>query len=137
VVVADNCSDDTAAIASAEGAEVIVRVDPTLRGKSYAVNFAIRHLERNRPDIVIVVDADCSIARGSIDQLARLCARTGRPVQALCLMRAPVNSRVTTRIGEFAWAVKNQVRPVGLHRLGLPCQLMGAGMALPWSRIGK
>jgi hypothetical protein len=62
---------------------VIVRVDPTLRGKSYAVNFAIRHLERNRPDIVIVVDADCSIARGSIDQLARLCARTGCRISRL------------------------------------------------------
>jgi cellulose synthase/poly-beta-1,6-N-acetylglucosamine synthase-like glycosyltransferase len=40
-----------------------------------------------------------------------------------------------TKIGEFASTVKNQVRPLGLHRLGMPCQLMGTGMAFPWGRI--
>jgi cellulose synthase/poly-beta-1,6-N-acetylglucosamine synthase-like glycosyltransferase len=31
--------------------------------------------------------------------------------------------------------VKNWVRPLGLHALGLPCQLMGTGMAFPWNVI--
>src|SRR5579862_5621655 len=35
VVIADNCSDDTAAIAAAAGAEVIERRDPTQRGKGF------------------------------------------------------------------------------------------------------
>jgi cellulose synthase/poly-beta-1,6-N-acetylglucosamine synthase-like glycosyltransferase len=135
LVVADNCSDDTAIIAAAEGADVIVRTDPTRRGKSYALDFAIRHLELDRPDVVIMIDADCNVAAGSIDQLARLCARTARPAQALYLMRVPKNARITTRIAEFAWTVKNRVRPTGLRRLGLPCQLMGTGMAFPWSCI--
>jgi cellulose synthase/poly-beta-1,6-N-acetylglucosamine synthase-like glycosyltransferase len=39
------------------------------------------------------------------------------------------------QIAEFAWTVKNLVRPTGLHRLGFPCHLMGSGMAFPWSRI--
>ena len=38
LVVADNCSDDTAAVALASGAEVTVRVDPVLRGKGYALD---------------------------------------------------------------------------------------------------
>jgi len=29
--------------------------------------------------------------------------------------------------------VKNWVRPLGLRALGLPCQLMGTGMAFPWA----
>jgi cellulose synthase/poly-beta-1,6-N-acetylglucosamine synthase-like glycosyltransferase len=33
---------------------------------------------------------------------------------------------------EFAWLVKNQVRPMGSFRLGRACHLMGTGMALPW-----
>jgi cellulose synthase/poly-beta-1,6-N-acetylglucosamine synthase-like glycosyltransferase len=53
-------------------------------------------------------------------------------VQALYLMQAPANAGTKMRIAEFSWLVKNQVRPSGLHRLGLPCHLMGSGMAFPW-----
>ena len=134
IVIADNCSDDTAGIATREGAEVIVRTDPLRRGKGYALDCSIRHLERDPPDIVVMLDADCQLSAGSIDRLARDCARTGRPVQALYLMRAPEGAGLKTRIAEFAWIVKNQVRPTGLHRVGLPCQLMGTGMAFPWER---
>jgi cellulose synthase/poly-beta-1,6-N-acetylglucosamine synthase-like glycosyltransferase len=135
IVVADNCSDETAAIAAVEGAEVIVRSDSTRRGKGYALDFGVRHLELDAPDIVIVVDADCLVATGSIDRLARLCAHAGRPIQALYLMHAGKDTGLRMRIAEFAWAVKNHVRPEALRRLGLPCQLMGTGMAFPWSCI--
>jgi cellulose synthase/poly-beta-1,6-N-acetylglucosamine synthase-like glycosyltransferase len=135
IVVADNCSDDTAVIAAAEGAEVIERRDLTLRGKGYALDFGVRHLEREPPQIVVIVDADCQVAAGSIDRLSRLCSRSQRPVQALYLMRAGEGASIKMRIAEFAWAVKNQVRPLGSSRLGLPCQLMGTGMAFPWPRI--
>src|SRR5580698_3636168 len=42
IVVADNCSDQTASIAAAEGAEVIVRSDSIRRGKGYALDFGVR-----------------------------------------------------------------------------------------------
>jgi glycosyltransferase involved in cell wall biosynthesis len=135
IVVADNCTDDTAVIAAAEGAETIARADPTRRGKGYALDFGIRHLEADAPDVVIIIDADCHVMPGAIDRLARVCLKSARPVQALYLMFAPEGAAFMTRIGEFAWTVKNHVRPLGLHHLGLPCQLMGTGMAFPWSRI--
>jgi cellulose synthase/poly-beta-1,6-N-acetylglucosamine synthase-like glycosyltransferase len=137
LVVADNCNDETAAVASAQGAEAIVRSDPQHRGKGYALHFGIRHLKSDSPEIVIVIDADCIVAAGAIDRLARVCKITNRPIQALYLMRYPQNAGPTTRIAEFAWIVKNQVRPLGLHRLHLPCQLMGTGMAFPWQRIAS
>src|SRR4029077_10387036 len=40
LVVADNCTDTTAALARAAGAEVLERNDPTRRGKGYALAFA-------------------------------------------------------------------------------------------------
>jgi len=135
LVVADNCSDDTAAVATAEGAEVIARANQTLRGKGYALDFGVRYLAHDAPDIVIVMDADCQVAEGSIDRLARLCAQTSRPIQALYLMRAPEGAGAMARISEFAWMIVNQVRPTGLRRLGLPCKLCGTGMAFPWSCI--
>jgi cellulose synthase/poly-beta-1,6-N-acetylglucosamine synthase-like glycosyltransferase len=135
VVVADNCTDETAVLAAARGAEVLVRTDMLRRGKGYALDFGIRHLESDAPEIVLVVDADCRLAPAALDRLARLSHRSARPVQALYLMRASEDAGLKMRVAEFAWVVKNQVRPLGLHRLGLPCQLMGTGMAFPWACI--
>src|SRR5947207_15860225 len=44
LLIADNCTDDTAAIVHAAGVEVIVRADPARRGKGYALEFGVRHL---------------------------------------------------------------------------------------------
>jgi len=135
VVVADNCADDTAALAVAGGAEVLERADRERRGKGYALDFGVRHLERNPPEIVLIIDADCAVESGAVERLIHLCLATARPVQALYLMHAPEGAGLKTRIAEFAWLVKNQVRALGRHRLGLPCQLMGTGMAFPWPTI--
>lgn len=135
LVVADNCADSTASAARGAGAEVIERSDPAHRGKGYALDFGVRHLEQDPPDVVVVIDADCDIAPGTLDRLARLAAASGRPVQSLYLMRAMGGGGFSIRVAEFAWIIKNQVRPLGLHRLGLPCQLMGTGMAFPWRLI--
>ena len=135
LVVADNCDDDTATIAKAAGAEVVERREPTRIGKGFALDFGLKHLSRDPPAIVIIIDADCRLASGTIAQLATTCATTRRPVQALDLMTAPDDSSVNHRLAEFAWRVKNWVRPLGLHALGLPCQLMGTGMAFPWDII--
>jgi cellulose synthase/poly-beta-1,6-N-acetylglucosamine synthase-like glycosyltransferase len=140
LVVADNCSDTTAAIALHAGASVLERYDHLARGKSYALDYGVRHLAVQPPEMVIIIDADCMVMPGAIDRLARLSMATQRPVQALYLMQAPqapLNAGLKMRIAEFAWIVKNQVRPLGFHRLGLPCQLMGTGMAFPWTLIGK
>lgn len=135
LVVADNCTDDTAETAAAAGAEVIERNDQERRGKGYALDFGVRHLRDDSPEVVIFIDADCQVNAGTINRLAHLCGQTTRPVQALYLMHSPEGAGLKTRIAEFAWLVKNQVRPLGYHRLGLPCQLMGTGMAFPWSCI--
>jgi cellulose synthase/poly-beta-1,6-N-acetylglucosamine synthase-like glycosyltransferase len=135
LVVADNCSDDTATLAKAGGAEVIERNDPTRRGKGYAMDWGVQHLSSNPPQIVIFVDADCRLADGAVDSLACTCARTGRPVQALYLMTAPIISEINHQVAEFSWRVKNWLRPLGLRALKLPCQLVGSGMAFPWAII--
>jgi cellulose synthase/poly-beta-1,6-N-acetylglucosamine synthase-like glycosyltransferase len=137
LVIADNCVDNTAALARSEGAEVIERSDSQRRGKGYALDYGVRHLEHDPPEVVIIMDADCRVSPGSIDKLARLCSTSSRPIQALYLMHASQDAGLKMRIAEFAWIVKNQARPEGLHRLGLPCQLMGTGMAFPWLRISK
>ena len=135
IVIADNCSDDTATVARAADVEAIERNDPANRGKGYALDFGLKALRSDPPAIVVVIDADCRLQAGALDQLAKTCAVTKRPAQALYLMTAPDESPINYRVAEFAWRVKNWVRPLGLNALKLPCQLMGTGMAFPWEAI--
>lgn len=135
LVVADNCTDDTASIATVLGAEVVERNDPLRIGKGYALDWGVDHLRADPPEILIILDADCCFSDGSIDQLATTCQTKGRPAQALNLMKAPADLGESFQLAEFAWRVKNWVRPLGLQALGLPCQLTGTGMAFPWEII--
>ena len=132
VVVADNCSDDTAAIARDCGAEVLVRENATLRGKGYALDHGVRHLAAAPPAAVVVVDADCDVAPGAIDKIFRQCQQFGRPVQALYSMQVGAGNATVSPISEFAWRLRVMVCPIGMHKLGGPCNLMGSGMAIPW-----
>lgn len=135
LVVADNCSDDTAMQAISAGAEVIERHDVERRGKGYALDYGVRHLEQDPPEVLIIIDADCMVHGDTLDMLSQQCITNQRPVQAMYLMRSPPGAGLKTKVAEFAWAVKNLARPLAYHRLGLPCQLMGTGMAFPWPLI--
>jgi len=132
VVVADNCTDNTAAIAAAARVEVTQRHDLIKVGKGYALDWGLRYLKDDPPSIVIIVDADCRFSGDSVRILADACTSTGKPVQALNLMDAPDESPIDYRVAMLAFRVKNLVRPLGLKAFNLPCQLMGTGMAFPW-----
>ncbi|HSM80219.1 MAG TPA: glycosyltransferase family 2 protein, partial [Nodosilinea sp.] len=133
VVVADNCTDSTAAEARQAGATVIERQHDTQRGKGYALDFGLGHLAAAAPDIVIFVDADCTLHPGSLAALAHQAHRTQRPVQAVYLMEKPPSPGLKDGVSAFAFKVKNWVRPLGLYGLGQPCLLTGTGIALPWA----
>lgn len=137
IVVADNCTDDTAAVCAANGAQVLLRNEPERRGKGYAMAWAIADLKSEPPDFVLFVDADCRLQSDFLSRSLTYCARMKRPVQALYLMTSPAGSQGSQRVAEFAWRLKNWVRPLGLHRLGRPVQLMGTGMMFPWKVISS
>jgi len=134
IVIADNCTDDTADVARAAGAEVITRTEPERRGKGYALAFGIDHLESDPPDVVIIIDADCRLTPGSVDALVERSTQTRRPVQADYVSR-PAERSPLSMISALAMLVRNRVRPRGLRRVGLPCHLTGTGMAFPWKVI--
>lgn len=135
VVVADNCNDQTASIAKSMGAFVLERFNLQHRGKGYALDHAMKYLVNNAPDIVIIVDADCIVADNLVATLASECMNLQRPVQANYLMTFEQKTGLKQQVTEFAWLVKNTVRPLGYKTLGFPCQLMGTGMAFLWKDL--
>ncbi len=134
LVVADNCTDETAEVARQLGAEVVERCDDVRRGKGYALQYGAEHLARvgPRPDVLVVVDADCEVNATGVAALARTAVESGRPVQSLNLTEDDPNPGPLQAVAALAFRFKNLVRTLGASRLGWPCHLMGTGMALPW-----
>lgn len=135
IVVADNCSDDTAALARPAGADAIERNDDSRCGKGYALQFGVDHLRGDPPETVVFIDADCRPAPGAIERIAARAAYTQRPVQALYLMETPSGAKPKSAVSAFAWLLMNRVRMSGLQTIAGVTRLTGSGMALPWRLI--
>lgn len=134
LVVADNCTDRTAEIARYHGARVLERREPARRGKGYAIEHGMRALAADPPDVVVILDADCEIDATSLSSIASEAHRLGRPVQAEYTL-APADESALSRVGAFAFTVRNRVRARGLARMGAPIHLTGTGMAFPFGLL--
>ncbi len=132
IVVADNCTDRTAAIGREWGATVLERHHDTDRGKGFAMDFALDYLRAAPPDVVLFLDADCQITAPEVRRLVDYAGRQQRPVQSLYLMQLPDAPTTQHRFSAFAFKFKNHVRMQGLSRLHGPIVLSGSGMAFPW-----
>jgi hypothetical protein len=130
VVIADNCTDDTAEIARAAGAQVLERTDPTARGKGHAIAWALEYLLPRRPtiDAVVILDADCTVTRNLLSALETPLLAGAAAVQADYVVSNPTESWAAG-LRFAAFRLINTVRPLGKDRLGLSCGLLGTGMA--------
>jgi 1,2-diacylglycerol 3-beta-glucosyltransferase len=141
-VVADNCSDTTASVAGASGAEVMVRDQPDARGKGQALRWAIDRLlaEPEPPDAIVIVDAD-SVADPLL--LAALAAELedGHDVVQADYTLLEESGHVTSEMAQAGFLLFHRVRFLGRARLGMPANLVGNGMlfsrrlldAHPWT----
>lgn len=135
VVIADNCTDQTAALARAQGATVIERTDPARRGKGHALEYGRAFIAQQRAheaaEVVAIVDADCLPRPGAIAALVETAQRRGAAVQGAYLMEPPPGADAVVRVSCFAFLVKNLVRQLALDRLAGAALLQGSGMAFP------
>jgi 1,2-diacylglycerol 3-beta-glucosyltransferase len=132
IVIADNCSDGTAACAREAGVEVWERTDPGNRGKGYALAWALERLfaEPQPPDAVVMVDADCTVSANLLDAVARHLADGAEAIQVDYVAGNPEDSP-TAALRFAGFALADTVRFLGKERLGLSCGLVGTGMAFP------
>lgn len=129
IVIADNCSDRTAAAARATGAEVWERSDSARRGKGHALAWAFeRVLEDDSIKAVCVIDADCRPSRNFLSAAATRIQEGADAVQARYLVSNPERSAATA-LRWAGFALFNVVRPLGRDQLGLSSGLLGTGMA--------
>lgn len=133
-VVADNCSDATADVAAAAGAVCLVRNDPTRTGKGYALEFGIRAVLADDPDVVVILDADCQLNSEALRELGSL-------LKSCDVAQASVRScNADDGPGSYVAAVGSIVDDAvatGLDRLGRSVALRGTGMAFRHAVFGR
>ena len=128
LVVADNCTDDTAAIARAAGATVIERQDATLRGKGYALQFAFGHSlrEARAGAMNAVVDADAEVSTNLLEAFASRLERGAQAVQVHYGVLDPHGSW-RTRLLAIAMAAYHIVRSRARERQRVSSGIRGNG----------
>lgn len=130
-VVADNCTDATAAVARAAGAVVYERVDPARVGKGYALTYGLSQIlarEGRDNDGVVIIDADSEVAPDFLRVLARYLQGGAQAIQAYYSVQNAGASDVAM-LRYVALCLYHYLRPLGRARLGLSAGLRGNGMA--------
>jgi len=127
LVIADNCSDDTAALARTAGASVLERFDHTLRGKGYALRAGFEH-SRNEAwaDAVAVVDADAEVSGNLLEACAARLEHGAHAVQVHYGVLNPWGSW-RTRLLTVAMAAYHVVRSRARERQRVSCGIRGNG----------
>ena len=145
VVIADNCTDDTARVARAAGAEVLVRDEPEVRGKGQALRWAIERLLAREapPAAVVVVDADTTADPNLLAGLVSRLEDGAEVVQGESLLVDDGSPEQALRAAAFL--LVNRTKPSGRSVLGLAVALQGNGMLFsrrvltdhPWSAFSS
>jgi cellulose synthase/poly-beta-1,6-N-acetylglucosamine synthase-like glycosyltransferase len=126
LVIADNCSDDTAALARAAGAKVLERKSETERGKGYALHHAFERLPAE-VDAAVVIDADTVASPNLLDAFAARLEAGAQALQADYAVRNP-NAAWRTRLMAIALGAFHIVRSRARERFGVSAGLRGNGM---------
>ena len=102
VVIADNCTDDTALIAMQEGCEVWKREDITLRGKGHALAWAFRRPHISSYDAAVVVDADTTVSSNLLQAFDREIICGHAVIQARYIFEFPPDTSIWLRLISYA-----------------------------------
>ncbi len=135
VVIADNCDDNTAEIATAAGALAIERQHEILRGKGHALAFGINFsADAAWADAVAVIDADTIV---SPNFLVAFAARIEAGAQVLQANYGVLNPDASwrTRLITIAYGAFHGVRGRARERLKVSSGLRGNGMGFTHANL--
>ena len=145
IIIADNCDDKTAAIASSMGAKVLERFNPVQKGKGYALKWCFEQLLKSEAyDAFVIIDADTLASKNILQVLNSYLNNGAEAIQCSDLVKPQLNSWSSeiTRIGLLLY---NYVKPLGKKIINCSAGLRGNGMCfsasllkrIPWQAFSQ
>ena len=130
IVIADNCTDDTADLARAAGVTAYERSDADRRGKGYALEWALARLlaeDGGWTDAVLVFDADTLADAAFLRQMDARLQAGSLALQAQYNVLDPFHNWRTALL-YCALLLHNRLRPLARQTWGATTLLKGNGM---------
>ncbi|MCX7748922.1 MAG: glycosyltransferase [Clostridia bacterium] len=137
-VIADNCSDKTAEIASRHGAIVFERINSEERGKGYALEWMFNKIfmMENKYDAIAVFDADNLVTSNYLLEINKQLMKGHKVVQGYIDSKNPFDSWITCSYSIAFW-LSNRIFQLPRYYLGLSCSLCGTGFAVDLEVLKK
>jgi cellulose synthase/poly-beta-1,6-N-acetylglucosamine synthase-like glycosyltransferase len=138
-VVADNCTDGTAALVHATGwAHVYERSDASKRGKGYALHWLLQRLEDEQVyyDAYVILDADSVVNPNFLSAMSQGFTQGVQALQGYSTV-LNISESPGTALRWIALTLVNYVRPLGRSALGGSSTLNGNGMCLSRSLLQR
>jgi cellulose synthase/poly-beta-1,6-N-acetylglucosamine synthase-like glycosyltransferase len=133
-VIADNCTDETAALARAAGARVLERQGNP--GKGQGLNDALNLLQQEDWEAFLVVDADSHLHAETLIEINKSLDNGSRAIQIRYGVLNPEQS-LRTRAMELSTASYNALRPLGKSVLGISAGINGNGFCITRDTASK
>lgn len=129
IVIADNCTDETAMLAQRAGAVVYERRDNEQQAKGFALRWMIERLlaENAAYDAYVIVDADSQLSPTFLHRMAETLAAGAQVAQGQYRVHNG-DDGWTAGLRAVAFALFNHLRPLGRSYLGWSAGLKGNGM---------
>lgn len=128
-VIADNCTDRTAAVAHEHGVTCFERQDCERAGKGHALSFAFERIDFDTHDAVLILDADCVLDRHALRAVERELRTGSRALQLNYVASNPDESSVSYVLA-LGNTIENELYWTPKSALGGTVFLRGTGMVL-------
>ena len=136
LIVADNCTDNTAASAREAGVEVLERTSTVDFGKGYAIKYGLENFPCSAYDAVLIIDADSVFDKNGLLALNRHICQGKKILQCNNALANPEDSWFTLLMN-VARTLGNEMMEPAKEKLKLSSHLMGNGMCFHRSILEK
>lgn len=139
-VVADNCKDNTAAIARSYNVNVLERINHLQKGKGYALKYAFHKIGltngSSNYDAAVVFDADNLVKENFLEVMNNRLINGEKIIQAYVDSKNPADNWVTATFSMMFW-INDRFNLLSRYNVGLSAVLMGTGMCISADTLNK
>jgi len=137
-VVADNCTDRTAHLATKAGAHVYKRFNQDKRGKGYALEWMFKKLFslNHNYDAVVIFDADNLVKTNFLMEMNNKLCEGEKIIQGYIDSKNPYDTWVTNTFSIAFWLM-NRLIQLSRYNLGISNTLAGTGMCISYEVLKK